>query len=438
MAAKNRTQLKDLWVTGYVPTEANYDDVWDSFFNLTDGDKIALATDVSGTLPDGNISSAATWNGKQDALTFGIANGNAVDIDAGADIASNDYVKFSTTGLIGQTYAEVKTDLSLNNVENTALSSWAGSANITTVGTIATGTWEGTTIDEAQGGTGITTYEAGDIIYASGVNTLTTLAKGTDTHILTLSGGVPTWAAPSGVSANADTYLPVSNGTSVVDSLLRQDDAPSISDTLIDASTNYIVEKSGVNDATDAIKIVAEVVAGIGQVTWLSQTGNGDLYSIIDDKSDILWVAPDSAGNPVGIIFADFDFEFGNPYLRPIVGTRDNLTNQNYLDFKARIANDNSEALSGASVINPEKNIVRITGTAVNQVMSLAAGVEGQEMTLIYRADFGSNSADITPDGVLGLGFTKITLGTVGDSCKLLYTDGKWVIISNNGGVITV
>lgn len=37
------------------------------------------------------------------------------------------------------TASTVKTMLSLNNVENTALSTWAGSANITTLGTIATG-----------------------------------------------------------------------------------------------------------------------------------------------------------------------------------------------------------------------------------------------------------------------------------------------------------
>jgi hypothetical protein len=39
-----------------------------------------------------------------------------------------------------------KSDLSLGNVENTALSTWAGTANITTLGTIGTGTWQGSTI----------------------------------------------------------------------------------------------------------------------------------------------------------------------------------------------------------------------------------------------------------------------------------------------------
>ena len=39
-----------------------------------------------------------------------------------------------------------KADLSLSNVEDTALSTWAGTTNITTLGTIATGVWQGTPI----------------------------------------------------------------------------------------------------------------------------------------------------------------------------------------------------------------------------------------------------------------------------------------------------
>jgi hypothetical protein len=39
-----------------------------------------------------------------------------------------------------------KTDVGLSAVENTALSTWAGTANLTTLGTIATGVWHGTAI----------------------------------------------------------------------------------------------------------------------------------------------------------------------------------------------------------------------------------------------------------------------------------------------------
>lgn len=50
----------------------------------------------------------------------------------------------------------------------------------------------------ANGGTNITTYTTGDILYASATNVLSKLAAGTNTHVLTLAAGVPTWAAPSG------------------------------------------------------------------------------------------------------------------------------------------------------------------------------------------------------------------------------------------------
>ena len=41
-----------------------------------------------------------------------------------------------------------KSDVGLSSVENTALSTWAGSANLTTLGTVATGVWHGTAITD--------------------------------------------------------------------------------------------------------------------------------------------------------------------------------------------------------------------------------------------------------------------------------------------------
>jgi len=83
----------------------------------------------------------------------------------------------------------------LGNVENTALSTWAGSSSITTLGTIATGVWSGTTIDTTKGGTGLSTYTTGDILYSSASNTLAKLSAGTNGQILTLAAGIPSWAA---------------------------------------------------------------------------------------------------------------------------------------------------------------------------------------------------------------------------------------------------
>jgi len=77
--------------------------------------------------------------------TVGIANDNLVEMDD-LDAADNDYAKFTADGLEGMSYSEVKSDLSLDNVENTALSTWAGTASITTLGTITTGIWQGTAV----------------------------------------------------------------------------------------------------------------------------------------------------------------------------------------------------------------------------------------------------------------------------------------------------
>jgi hypothetical protein len=98
---------------------------------------------LSSALSDASISGNNTGD-----LTNGIANTNNVVIDH-ASVADDDYAKFTSSGLEGRSTTEAKTDLSLNNVENTALSTWAGTTNIATVGTVGTGTWQGTAV--AQG-----------------------------------------------------------------------------------------------------------------------------------------------------------------------------------------------------------------------------------------------------------------------------------------------
>jgi hypothetical protein len=52
-------------------------------------------------------------------------------------------------------------------------------------------------IPVAKGGTTLTGFTAGDILYADTTTTLAKLAKGSDTEVLTLASGVPSWAAPT-------------------------------------------------------------------------------------------------------------------------------------------------------------------------------------------------------------------------------------------------
>jgi hypothetical protein len=70
-------------------------------------------------------------------------------------------------------------------------------SSITATGTIASGVWNGTTIGAIYGGTGQTTYLTGDTLYASAANTLSKLPIGTVGQVLTVAGGIPTWATPA-------------------------------------------------------------------------------------------------------------------------------------------------------------------------------------------------------------------------------------------------
>ena len=99
---------------------------------------------------------------KQGALTFGIDDTNSLVVDQTGGASDDDFAKFTANGIEGRSISELKGDLSLDNVENTALSTWVGSTNVTTLGTISTGTWNGTAIGTTYTDAKVTSLIAGD------------------------------------------------------------------------------------------------------------------------------------------------------------------------------------------------------------------------------------------------------------------------------------
>ena len=105
---------------------------------------VTATDDIANNDTDTTIPTSAAVKAYADS----VAGGGTIDT-SGTPVA-NDFARFTDSDTLeGRNASEVKTDLSLNNVENTAISTFTGSANITTVGTVGTGTWQGTAIADA-------------------------------------------------------------------------------------------------------------------------------------------------------------------------------------------------------------------------------------------------------------------------------------------------
>ncbi len=110
---------------------------------------------ISFEVGDWIISDGSTWQkvDNTDAVVSVAGRIGAVTLTT-ADLAdfSNAVLAASpVTSVAGRTGAITLTagDVGLGSVENTALSTWTGSANLATVGTITTGTWHGAAIADA-------------------------------------------------------------------------------------------------------------------------------------------------------------------------------------------------------------------------------------------------------------------------------------------------
>lgn len=159
------------------------------------------AVDVSTTVVTGTLAA-----GRFPALTGDVTTsaGALATTIAASSVTLAKMANMATASILGRntagtgapevlSAATTKSLLSLNLVENTAISTFAGSTNIVTLGTVATGTWSATTVAVNKGGTGQTTYTNGQLLIGNTTgNTLTkaTLTAGTGITITNSTGSI--------------------------------------------------------------------------------------------------------------------------------------------------------------------------------------------------------------------------------------------------------
>ena len=112
------------------------------------------------------------------------------------------------------------------------------------------------TVGATSGGTGLTSYTTGDILYASATNTLAKLAAGTNGQVLTLSAGVPTWAAAA-VTYSAPTIGSTSIASGATVTLISGLTLKDTSSTTVSANTATTVDTNALSGFTTAKYVVS-------------------------------------------------------------------------------------------------------------------------------------------------------------------------------------
>ena len=228
----------------------------------TAADRMIYTTGIDTAAESGLSAFSRSFLDDADEATFKAT----VNLEAGTDFNAYDADLTTYAGITpsanvqtlfgAANYAAFKSSLSLGNVEDTALSTWAGTANITTLGTITTGTWNATDVPLSAGGTGATLADPGaDRIGfwddSAGAFTWLTAGTGltiTDTTITAASGG----SGPSTLTTICGPTSPSGVATS---------SCTGISSTLY---RDLVVTWTGLSNATATRYLLMEVSAGSG------------------------------------------------------------------------------------------------------------------------------------------------------------------------------
>ncbi len=276
------------------PTWTSQGDVavrWDSIVSPTTSDQ-TLTMDAFNTTWNFTSGAFRITNNSNEAFYVGGGKVGIGDINPGhmLDVAGSANLSLGNEYYIN--------DTSVLNA--TTLGSGVINSSLTSVGTLTSGTWNASTITEAYGGTNQISYATGDMLYASAANTLAKRTIGDTGHVLTVSGGVPVWAAP-GAASN----VPLSGITAATaaNTIASGDLAQVWNWALTTAGKSaFTFGESSASTATgDASILTASTLASSTAIPlYVKNLGNAASFRVDDSATDTTPFVIDASGS-VGI-----------------------------------------------------------------------------------------------------------------------------------------
>lgn len=233
--------------------------------------------DIAGTAGAGFINFVAqSSNASAPAATgFNLFAGSTGNLRWAKKNGTDIYVR----GLVGTLTAD--RDYTLPDI--------AGTVHLIDGGqTITSSVWNGTKISEAYGGTNQSTYTTGDLLYASASNTLSKLAIGSSNQVLTVSGGVPTWATLSGSisSLRSTANITLAANTSAQDIFQSASANPASNGISVTSGNSYVftlkITVASLSSSTNAVSISFAGTATIaGEFTSLAGKATAPAATVI-------------------------------------------------------------------------------------------------------------------------------------------------------------